>query len=224
MSKYTYPRWAAHARLLARSTLKRSVSSWLRAFVPCMPSARYLRAAGAVRRCVTTTGEPIVQRPPLDVPPRRRGSSRRCRCPTPPPVEQPPEDPAADQAAGSSRSQDRRANNQARSEAARPPPVEPPPVDAAGAADSAAAARSRTPPQGDANAVSRQIRDSVERTRRMLDKIDYGPLSNDRKKAYDDAKLFATQAEDALKAANLVFAKELADKAERLAKELQGQR
>ena len=43
-----------------------------------------------------------------------------------------------------------------------------------------------------------------------------------RKKAYNDAKLFATQAEEAINAANLVFAKELADKAERLAKELQG--
>ena len=90
-----------------------------------------------------------------------------------------------------------------------PPPTPPPPT-------------LSTPPQGDANAVSRQIRDSVEQTRRALDKIDYQPLTRDRKKAYDDAKLFATQAEEAINAANLVFAKELADKAERLAKELQG--
>ena len=79
-----------------------------------------------------------------------------------------------------------------------------------------------TPPQGDANAVSRQIRDSIERTRRALEKVDYGPLPDVRKKAYDDAKLFALQAEEAIKVNNLVFARELADKAERLAKELQG--
>ena len=77
-----------------------------------------------------------------------------------------------------------------------------------------------TPPAGDATAT--QIRDSIERTRRALEKIDYGTLSNLRKKAYDDAKLFTTQTEEALKASNLVFAKELADKAERLTKELQG--
>jgi outer membrane biosynthesis protein TonB len=78
----------------------------------------------------------------------------------------------------------------------------------------------RVPESGDASA--RQVRDIIERTRRMLLGIDYGPLSDVRKKAYDDAKIFAQQAEDALKLNNVVFAKELADKAERLAKELQG--
>jgi hypothetical protein len=66
------------------------------------------------------------------------------------------------------------------------------------------------------------VSDVIERTRRTLNSIDYGTLSNARKKAYDDAKLFAQQAEDALKTNNVVFAKELAEKAERLAKELQG--
>jgi hypothetical protein len=62
----------------------------------------------------------------------------------------------------------------------------------------------------------------VERAKAILDKIDYGPQSDARKKQYEDAKKFATQAEEALKENNLVFAKDLADKAERLAKELQG--
>ena len=67
-----------------------------------------------------------------------------------------------------------------------------------------------------------QVRDTIARTRAVLEKIDYGPLSETRKKQYDDAKLFANQAEQELKSSNLVAAKELADKAERLAKELQG--
>ena len=79
----------------------------------------------------------------------------------------------------------------------------------------------RLPQTGDGTAVSRQVTDIIERTRRTLNGIDYGPLSNVRKKAYDDAKRFAQEAEDALKQSNLVFAKELADKAERLAKEIQ---
>ena len=79
----------------------------------------------------------------------------------------------------------------------------------------------RMPQPGDANAAARQITDTIERTRRTLNGIHYQSLTPERRKAYEDAKLFATQAEDALKASNLVFAKELADKAERLAKEIQ---
>jgi hypothetical protein len=78
------------------------------------------------------------------------------------------------------------------------------------------------PEAGDAARVSAETRGSIERTRAVLKKVDYGPLSDSRKKNYNDAKLFADQAEVELKANNLLAAKELADKAERLAKELQG--
>ena len=91
-----------------------------------------------------------------------------------------------------------------------PPPVQPP------------APQLRMPEQGDAGAASRQIRDSVERTRRSLGQINRASLNGRRQSAYDDAQLFVKQAEDALNAKNLVFARELADKAERLAKELLG--
>lgn len=68
-----------------------------------------------------------------------------------------------------------------------------------------------------------QIRDSIGRAKGMLSQVTRARLPNEqRKKAYDDAQLFVEQAEDALKQNNLVAAKELADKAERLAKELQG--
>jgi hypothetical protein len=80
----------------------------------------------------------------------------------------------------------------------------------------------RIPEAGDTAQSASQIRSIVERAKGMLEKINYGPLSDVLKKAYDDAKLFATQAEEALKVNNLVYAKELADKAERLAKEIQG--
>ena len=73
-----------------------------------------------------------------------------------------------------------------------------------------------------ADAQSRTIRDTIERTRRMLGQTDRTKLSSrDRQKAFDDAQLFMKQAEDALNAKNPVLAKELADKAERLAKEVQ---
>ena len=63
---------------------------------------------------------------------------------------------------------------------------------------------------------------SVERTRRSLGQINRASLPVLRQKAYDDAQSFVKQAEEQLNAKNLVFARELADKAERLAKELTG--
>ena len=79
----------------------------------------------------------------------------------------------------------------------------------------------KLPENGDAGVLSRQIRDSVERTRRVLGQTERAKLTALRQKAFDDATGFVKQAEDALNAKNLVFAKEVAEKAERLAKELQ---
>jgi hypothetical protein len=70
--------------------------------------------------------------------------------------------------------------------------------------------------------LANQIREAIARSKAILDKVDYQRLSPVAIKAYKESQLFAQQADDALKANNLPFAKELADKAERLAKELQG--
>ena len=172
--------------------------------------------------CVTTTGETVVQRPPLEVPPPPPRLITPLPLPELPPVAEPVEDPGVPTPAAPAKPKPQPNANAAKPDAKPPetppaealPPVAPPPV------TTPPAPTLSTPPQGDASAT--QIRESIDRTRRALEKIDYGPLSNLRKKAYDDAKLFATQAEEALKASNLVFAKELADKAERLTKELQG--
>jgi hypothetical protein len=96
-------------------------------------------------------------------------------------------------------------------------PVEAPP--AAPPANPPPAPQLRTAESG---AVEAAVRASVERTRNLLSSIDYRLLSNERKKAYDDAKRFAQQAEDALKTGNTVFAQGVATKAETLAKELAG--
>jgi len=63
---------------------------------------------------------------------------------------------------------------------------------------------------------------TIDHARGLLNSVDYRRLTNARKKAYDDAKTFAQQAEDALKAGNVVFAQGVAGKAETLAKELAG--
>jgi hypothetical protein len=66
------------------------------------------------------------------------------------------------------------------------------------------------------------VHGTIDRTRVLLNGIDYRRLSTARKKAYDDAKRFAQQAEDALKGGNTVFAQSIAAKAETLARELAG--
>lgn len=74
----------------------------------------------------------------------------------------------------------------------------------------------------DSSAAEGIVRASLERTKAMLETIDYRRLTNVRKKAYNDAKRFMQQAEDALKAGNAVFAQGVATKAETLVRELAG--
>jgi hypothetical protein len=180
-------------------------------------SAFLLAASSA---CATTLREPVVERPALEVPPPPPRVIAPLPVPDLPQQEPPVEDPAEIKppAPVKPKPQPQAPKPEAKPDTPvdpLPPPVTAPPV-------APPQPTLTTPPQGDATAIARQIRDSIVRTRGSLEKVNYGPLSNERKKAYDDAKLFATQADDALKANNLVFAKELADKAERLAKELQG--
>jgi hypothetical protein len=78
------------------------------------------------------------------------------------------------------------------------------------------------PEAGDVSKLTAETRASIDRTRAVLAKIDYGRLTEPGQKNYNDAKLFADQAEAALKANKFLEAKELSEKAERLAKALQG--
>lgn len=80
----------------------------------------------------------------------------------------------------------------------------------------------RTPQTADTTAAARKVRATIDSAKSSLATVNYGPLSNDRKKAYNDAKLFIQQAEDALKEGNIVFAQAVATKAETLARELAG--
>lgn len=92
-----------------------------------------------------------------------------------------------------------------------PAPVAPPPPNP----------QLRTPQSADTSAAA-SVRTTIDRAKSTLNGVNYGPLSNERKKAYDNAKLFIQQAEDALKEGNIVFAQANASKAETLAKELAG--
>lgn len=170
--------------------------------------------------CVTTRAATPADRPALDVPdPPARVVAQ---LPTPePPL--PVLEVVDELPAGTKPSSPTRTNKPAPKDPPKPEvKPDPPPTTEAPPPAQPPSPQLRMPEPGDAGAVSRQIRDIVERTRRSLGQINRASLTVLRQKAYDDAQLFVKQAEHELNAKNVVFAKELADKAERLAKELLG--
>jgi len=80
----------------------------------------------------------------------------------------------------------------------------------------------RTPATANDSEAENAIRTSIDRSRNLLASVNFGMLSNERKKAYNDAKMFLDQAESALKQGNYVFAQAVANKGELLAHDLAG--
>jgi hypothetical protein len=70
--------------------------------------------------------------------------------------------------------------------------------------------------------VERHVRILIAQAMNDLNRVNYQALNVDARNQYDTAKRFATQAEEALRARNLVFASNLADKAAALAAQLLG--
>jgi hypothetical protein len=68
----------------------------------------------------------------------------------------------------------------------------------------------------------RTIRATLTRASSELSRVNYRALNTDARTQYDTAKRFIQQAEEAMKTKNLVFAKNLADKAAVLAAQLGG--
>ena len=103
-------------------------------------------------------------------------------------------------------------------------PVEPPPVEPLPAPPPAATppAQLQTPQTSDTSGAARTVRTTIDTARGILNSVNFGPLTNARKRAYNDVKLLLQQAEDALKQGNLGIAQGVASKAETLAKELAG--
>ena len=70
--------------------------------------------------------------------------------------------------------------------------------------------------------MERGIRATLARASADLDRVDYRRLGADARTQYDTARRFILQADEAARAKNLVFAKNLADKAFALATQLLG--
>jgi len=93
-----------------------------------------------------------------------------------------------------------------------PPATTPPP----------AATNLQTTPAAEQGEVERAIRATMTRAGVDLNRIDYRALNADARTQYDTAKRFIQQADEAIRAKNLPFAKNLADKALTLATQLGG--
>jgi hypothetical protein len=111
----------------------------------------------------------------------------------------------------------------------QPRPAEPKPEPPTGPAKPAEEAPKPPPPntlqttpataEGE---LERGVRATITRASNELNRIDYRVLNADAKLQYDSAKRFIRQADEAVKAKNLVFAKTLADKAATIADQLTG--
>ena len=116
-----------------------------------------------------------------------------------------------------------------RSDASRPEPTRTdPPVTPPADASKPAVEPPKTPatlqttPAEVEGKEEQQIRGLLGRATSDLSRIDYQRLNADARTQYDTAKRFVTQAEDALRKKNLVFARSVADKAAALAAQLAG--
>jgi len=106
---------------------------------------------------------------------------------------------------------------------AKPPekPPETPPATATPPPPAAEPApRVRTPNTANDEQAEREVRSIMARAQALLRGVDYRALSAAARQQYDTANRFIAQADRALRVRNYVFARNLADKAETLARQL----
>lgn len=170
--------------------------------------------------CATAQAKSPADRPTLEVPPvpPRVIEAKPLAPPPPEPVEDlPPVTPLPPRA--------RTTPPPREAPKVEPKPADPtPPTDTPVATAAPAAPpvpQLRTPETVDGAEATRQVHDVIERARRALESIDARRLSSERRQQYDSARLMVTKSEDALKASDFGLARNLAEKADRLAKELQ---
>lgn len=183
------------------------------------PLAIIVLAAAMGAACTTTRAAMPVERPALDVPPVPARLVEPAPLPLAPPLRPEPvgDLPAAPATAG-------KASAKPSAPPAKPDPkAETPPADPPATPEAQPTVPPlRTPGTSDAQEATRLILAISARAQKIVDKTDPGSLNRERRAQFEHTKLLISQAADAIKAANFEFARNLAEKAEKLAKELQG--
>jgi hypothetical protein len=173
-----------------------------------------------VSACASAQAKSPIERPALEIPPvPPRVIDASPLEPAPEPVGElpPPPSPAPPP---------RARNTTPPREPVKPEPKpETAPVEQAAAPAPAPAApvlpQLRTPGTPEGPEASRLVRDVVERARKALGSVDYRGLTKARRAEYDSARRTIEQSESAVKEGKFDIALNLAEKAERIAKELQ---
>jgi hypothetical protein len=173
-----------------------------------------------VSACASAQARSPVDRPALEMPPVPP------RVIEVPPLEPPPPEPVGELPPPPSPAPPPRPRNTPPArEAAKPDPKPEAPVapaeQAAVPPPAPALPQLRTPGTPDGPEASRLVGDVVERARKMLRSVDYRYLTAARKAEYDTATRTIEQSESALKEGKFDIALNLAEKAERIARELQ---
>lgn len=185
------------------------------ALLPWCLAAVSLISAGCHRAHAKT----LPENPPLEMPaaPPREVEPIEVETPQPVPLPQEPARTAPPRLRPPVREQAPRAE-QPRTE---PPKTEPPPVEAPKPEEPAKPPTllQTTPPNTEGD-LERGIRATLMRAQTDLNRVDAARLNTDARVQYETAKSFIRQAEQAVRAKNLLFAKSVADKAAVLAAQL----
>lgn len=163
---------------------------------------------------------------PLDMPlpPPREVESTEAEAPPPVPlVQEPARATLPPRPRPAPAREPQRAEPKPESAKPEPPKTEPAPPDAKPADEQPHVPTTlQTTPATAEGEVERGVRATLTRATNELNRIDYRSLNTDARMQYDTAKRFIRQADDWVKAKNLVYAKNLADKAAAIAAQLAG--
>ena len=173
--------------------------------------------------CATTRAQTQEPRPPLDVPPVPPRVVEAVLPPPRPalePVDELPTAPTSPPVRPRPATREP-APRETKPEVKTAEPM-PEPTTSAAAQPASPVPPLRTPRTADGAQAERQIRDIIGRANALLGRVDYRKLSAERRKEYDRAKQFIETAEAAIRDAKFEFGLEVAEKAETLAKQLQG--
>jgi outer membrane biosynthesis protein TonB len=166
--------------------------------------------------CSTTQARTVVDRPALEVPPVPPRVIERAPAPpeAPEPVPELPPPPA--------NPRPRAPQRDATKPEPKPetPPAEPQPATPTPPQPTLPPLRTGSSPDG--AEATRMITEIRNRAQKLLDATDYQKLTREQQAQYDNAKRFIDEADEALKAKNFELARGVAEKAEKLARELQG--
>jgi len=183
-----------------------------------VPVAGAIALALMLSAACTSRGPRVIEdRPPLVVPPVPTRTIEPPAIAEPAPVE-PPADPPPPTAPAANKPKP--PTRDVKPEPAKPelPPdagtatVNPPPP----------VAPLRTPTSPVGPEAARQVREMIARAQTILNNVDYQKLTPDRRATYDSAKSYITSADEALKKEDLMLARSFAERAEIIAKQLEG--